>query len=152
VIGNEKRKIAALDAGADDYLTKPFSGGEVVARLRALLRRAQPASALASKFQFGDVEVDFDQRRVLRNGALVKLTYREFEVLRIFVMYRDKVVTHQRLLGELWGPEAVGRTHYLRYYLMQLRKKLGEPLDSSGHFQTETGVGYRFVTHPGPEA
>jgi two-component system KDP operon response regulator KdpE len=149
VLGNEKGKIAALDAGADDYLTKPFSGGELLARIRALLRRVQPTSAPGNSFHFGPVQVDLEQRRVLRNGQLVKLTLLEFKVLRMFVVNRDKVLTHQHILTELWGPHATDRTNYLRYYMMQLRKKLGEDVDSpGGHFQTEAGVGYRFVSKP----
>ena len=149
VIGNEKGKIAALDAGADDYLTKPFSGGELLARLRALLRRVHPAAASGSSFEFGPIQVDFQQRRVLRNGQPVKLTFMEFNVLRMFVTNSDKVLTHQHILTELWGPHSINRTNYLRYYMMQLRKKLGDPVDAEGgHFQTEAGVGYRFVSNP----
>jgi two-component system KDP operon response regulator KdpE len=149
VQGNEKGKIAALDAGADDYLTKPFSGGELVARLRALLRRVQRPAAPGTTFYFGPIQVDFEQRRVLRNGQPVKLTLLEFKFLRLFVMNRDKLLTHQHILSELWGPNAKDHTNYLRYYMMQLRKKLGEDVDSAdGHFQTEAGVGYRFVSKP----
>lgn len=149
VLGNEKGKIAALDAGADDYLTKPFSGGELLARLRAILRRVQPLSTTGANFYFGPIQVDFEQWRVLRNGQPVKLTLLEFKVLRMFVMNRDKLLTHQHILSELWGPQAKDHTNYLRYYMMQLRRKLGEDVDSeAGHFQTEAGVGYRFVTKP----
>lgn len=148
VLGNEKGKIAALDAGADDYLTKPFSGGELLARLRALLRRVLPAAPVGTSFFFGPIQVDFEQRRVLRDGQPVKLTMQEFKVLKMFVMNRDKLLTHQHILTELWGAHAKENTNYLRYYMMQLRKKLGEDVDSSGHFQTETGIGYRFVTKP----
>lgn len=151
VAGNEKGKIEALDAGADDYLTKPFSGGELLARLRALLRRIQPASPPGTNFYFGSIQVDFDQRRVFRNGQPVKLTLLEFKVLRMFVMNRDKLLTHQHILAEVWGPNARDHTNYLRYYMMQLRKKLGEDADAAGgHFQTEAGVGYRFVSKPDP--
>jgi two-component system KDP operon response regulator KdpE len=149
VLGNEKGKIAALDAGADDYLTKPFIGGELLARLRALLRRIQPASAPGSSFRFGGIQVDLEQRRVLLSGEPVKLTLLEFNVLKMFVVNHDKVLTHQHILNELWGPHAKDHTNYLRYYVMQLRKKLGDDLDSTGgHFQTEAGVGYRFVSKP----
>jgi two-component system KDP operon response regulator KdpE len=150
VLSNEAAKVAALDAGADDYLTKPFSGGELLARLRALLRRISAPSVPGNNFQFGPIKVDLEQRRVLRNGQPVKLTAQEFKVLRVFVMNRDKLLTHQHILNEVWGPHAAGNTNYLRYYMMQLRKKLGEEVDSAGHFQTETSVGYRFVTRPQP--
>jgi two-component system KDP operon response regulator KdpE len=149
---NEGGKVAALDAGADDYLTKPFSGGELLARLRALLRRTAAPSAPGTSFQFGPIQVDLEQRRVTRNGQPVKLTAQEFKVLRMFVMNRDKLLTHQHILNEVWGPHAKGNTNYLRYYMMQLRKKLGEEVDSAGHFQTETSVGYRFVSKPHPSA
>jgi two-component system KDP operon response regulator KdpE len=149
VVGNERGKIAALDAGADDFLTKPFSGGELLARLRALLRRGKPAAAAGSIFKFGPIQVDLQQRRVQRNGQIVKLTFMEFNVLKLFVTNTDKILTHEHILTELWGPHSVNRTNYLRYYMMQLRKKLGDPIDSeSGHFQTEAGVGYRFVSNP----
>jgi two-component system KDP operon response regulator KdpE len=149
VLGNEAGKIAALDAGADDYLTKPFNGGELLARLRALLRRAGQSAPSTTIFQFGPIQVDLAQRRILRDGHLVKLTSQEFKVLRIFVINRDKLLTHKYILNELWGAKAMSNTNYLRYYMMQLRKKLGEEVDSAGHFQTETGVGYRFVSNPG---
>jgi two-component system KDP operon response regulator KdpE len=148
VLGNEKDKIAALNAGADDYITKPFNGGELLARLRALLRRVQPQSATSTSFDFGSIQVDLEQRRVMRDGKAVKLTAQEFKVLRLFIMYRDKVLTHQYILTELWGQHAAKNTNYLRYYMMQLRRKLGEEVVSSGHFQTESGVGYRFVSKP----
>lgn len=148
VSGNESGKIEALDAGADDYLTKPFSGGELLARIRALMRRKQPQSIPGGVVKFGPFQVDLEQRQVLRNGQAVKLALLEFRVLQMFVTNRDKLLTHQYLLNELWGPSAKGRTNYLRYYVMQLRKKLGEDVNTEGHFQTEAGVGYRFVTNP----
>jgi len=148
VLGNEKGKIAALDSGADDYITKPFAGGELLARLRALLRRAQPQAASSNNFVFGAIQVNLEQRRVLRDGKPVKLTAQEFKVLRLLVMNRDKVLTHEHILSELWGFHAAANTNYLRYYMMQLRRKLGEDADSAGHFQTESGVGYRFVSCP----
>jgi two-component system KDP operon response regulator KdpE len=139
-----------LDAGADDYLVKPFSGGELLARLRALLRRAHPEAAVEDNFQFGSIQVDLERSRVLRDGRMVKLTAMEFSLLRLLVTHRDKVLTHRHILRELWGPQATGNTNYLRIYMMRLRKKLGEEVDSAGHFQTESGVGYRFVSDPAP--
>ena len=150
VLGHEQSKITALDAGADDYITKPFSGGELLAHLRALLRRIQPASAAETTFTFGPIQVDLERSRVLRNGQQVKLTVMEFKLLRMLVMHRDKVLTHRHILGELWGPKDTNNTNYLRIYIMHLRRKLGEEVDSAGHFQTESGVGYRFVSDPSP--
>jgi two-component system KDP operon response regulator KdpE len=150
VLGHERSKIEALDAGADDYLVKPFSSGELLARLRALLRRSNPDSAAEGNFQFGPIQVDLERSRVLRDGRMVKLTAIEFSLLRLLIANRDKVLTHRHILRELWGPQAVGNTNYLRIYMMRLRKKLGEDVDSAGHFQTESGVGYRFVSDPVP--
>jgi two-component system KDP operon response regulator KdpE len=148
VLGHEQSKIAALDAGADDYMTKPFSGAELLAHLRALLRRIQPAAIVETNFSFGPIHVDLERSRVMRNGKSVKLTAMEFKLLRMLVMHRDKVLTHHHILSELWGPRAVNNTNYLRIYMMHLRRKLGEDVDSAGHFQTESGVGYRFVSDP----
>lgn len=148
VLGDEKGKIAALDAGADDYLVKPFEGGELLARLRAILRRAQPAASSEKTFSFGPIEVDLERSRITRKGRVVKLTATEFALLRLLVLHRDKVLTHRHILGELWGPQATKHTNYLRIYMMRLRRKLGEDVDSAGHFQTESGVGYRFVSDP----
>jgi two-component system KDP operon response regulator KdpE len=148
VLGHEQSKIEALDAGADDYLTKPFAGGELLARLRALLRRTKQGAAAETNFKFGPIQVDLERSRVLRNGQTVKLTAMEFRLLRMLVMHRDKVLTHHHLLSELWGPKATRNTNYLRIYMMHLRRKLGEDVDSAGHFQTESGVGYRFVSDP----
>jgi two-component system KDP operon response regulator KdpE len=150
VLGHEQSKIAALDAGADDYLTKPFESGELLARLRALLRRAHAGLAVERNFHFGPIEVDLERSRVLRHGQMVKLTAMEYGLLRLLVMHRDKVLTHRHILRELWGPQATKNTNYLRIYMMRLRRKLGEDLDSAGHFQTESGVGYRFVSNPAP--
>jgi two-component system KDP operon response regulator KdpE len=148
VLEDEPSKIAALDAGADDYLTKPFSGGELVARLHALLRRIHPVGAGISKFSFGPIDVDFDKSRVLRDGRPIRLTPLEFKLLRTMVLHPDKVLTHQHILGELWGPKATSKKNYLRIYMMNLRRKLGEEIESAGHFQTESGIGYRFVSDP----
>jgi two-component system KDP operon response regulator KdpE len=150
VKGHEKSKVEALDAGADDYLTKPFGGEELLARIRALLRRVQPAEVVETVFRFGHIQVDLERSRVLKNGQLIKLTAMEFKLLRMLVLHRDKVLTHHNILSELWGPKAVQNTNYLRIHMMHLRRKLGEEVDSAGHFQTESGVGYRFVSDPSP--
>ena len=119
----EDDKIAALDAGADDYLTKPFGGRELLARVRAILRRAQPAGEAAT-VAFGDVEIDLAARVVRRAGAEVRLTAKEYGLLRLLAQHRGKVVTHRQILRELWGPNAEGNTHYLRVHMTHLRQKL----------------------------
>jgi two-component system, OmpR family, KDP operon response regulator KdpE len=145
VFGQEKNKIAALDAGADDYLTKPFGSGELLARLRVLLRRVKSAEEGAEPVQFGSVEVDLERRLVTKDGQPVKLTAREYALLRMFVVHRGKVLTHRQILSELWGPNAEGQTHYLRIYMMRLRQKLEVDPDVPQYFQTESGVGYRLL-------
>ncbi|HTB79754.1 MAG TPA: response regulator [Opitutaceae bacterium] len=150
VLGHEKSKIAALDAGADDYLVKPFSSGELLAHLRALLRRIHAPVAVEKHLSFGPIQIDLVRSRVLCGGREVKLTKLEYKLLRLLVVNHDKVLTHRFILNELWGPMATQNTNYLRIYMMRLRRKLGEAVDSSGHFQTESGVGYRFVSEPAP--
>jgi two-component system KDP operon response regulator KdpE len=150
VLGHEEGKIGALDAGADDYLTKPFSGGELLARLRALLRRVKPATAVERVFRFGPIQIELASGQVLRDGRTVKLTVTEYRLLRLLVLNHDRVLTHSHILRELWGPHATRNVNYLRIYMMRLRRKLGEDVDSPGYFQTESGVGYRFVSEPTP--
>jgi two-component system KDP operon response regulator KdpE len=144
VFGEEKNKIAALDAGADDYLTKPFGSGELLARLRVLLRRVRPAEDTAP-VQFGSIEVDLTKRLVTKDRQVVKLTAREYDLLRMLVVHRGKVLTHKQILTELWGPNAEGQTHYLRIYMMRLRQRLENDPDAPQYFQTESGVGYRLL-------
>jgi two-component system KDP operon response regulator KdpE len=140
----EEDKIAALDAGADDYLTKPFSRRELLARLRAVLRRIQPASE-ETAVRFGDVEIDFAARIVRRAGAEVKLTGKEYDLLRYLAQHRGRVVTHQQILRELWGANAEDSTHYLRVYMTHLRQKLEPEPRAPKFLQTESGVGYRLI-------
>lgn len=146
VLGQEDRKIAALDAGADDYLTKPFGDGELLARLRALLRRAQTPPPESAVVRFGAVEIDLPKRRVCKDGQLVKLTATEYALLALFVANPDRALTHNYLLRELWGPNAEAQTHYLRTYMMRLRRKLEPDPDSPRFLLTESGIGYRFVS------
>lgn len=145
VFGEENSKIAALDAGADDYLTKPFAGGELLARLRALLRRVKPNEP-ASTVRFGNVEVNLADRRITKGGEVVKLSVKEYALLRILVSYRDKVLTHKQILREVWGPESEGQTHYLRVFMMRLRRKLEDEPDAPKFLLTESSIGYRLVS------
>ena len=144
VRGDEAVKIAALDAGADDYLTKPFGGGELLARLRVLLRRAQPSDS-PTVHRFGTVEVDLSRRAVTKSGAAVHLTVKEYALLRLLLQHRGKVVTHRQLLREVWGPGHEDDTHYLRVHMANLRKKVEADASMPRHLVTEAGIGYRFV-------
>jgi two-component system, OmpR family, KDP operon response regulator KdpE len=142
----EHDKIEVLDAGADDYLTKPFSVGELLARVRALLRRhARTAEGESAVLHFGAVEVDLSRRVVLRQGAPVRLTPIEYRLLAVLLANSGKVMTHRHLLREVWGPAFVESSHYLRIYVGRLRQKLENDPAQPRHFLTETGVGYRFV-------
>jgi two-component system KDP operon response regulator KdpE len=138
----EHDKIAALDAGADDFVTKPFSSGELLARLRTALRRSQPQSAEAV-YHAGKLEMDLAARLVRRNGQEVKLTPTEYALLRLLVIHGGKVLTHRQLLTEVWGPNAVEQTHYLRVHIAHLREKLEEDTAQPAFIITEPGVGYR---------
>jgi len=140
----EEEKIAALDAGADDYLTKPFGPGELVARLRALLRRVTPGNE-PPVMVFGDVEVDLAARVVHRGGGIVHLTAKEYALLHILLRHRGKVITHRHILRELWGPNSEDQTHYLRVFMAHLRKKLEPDPQQPRYLKTEPGIGYRFV-------
>lgn len=144
VRGEEKEKIAALDSGADDYLTKPFGGGELLARLRVLSRRALPAEE-SVVVRFGGVEIDLARRTVKKDGEDVKLTAKEYSLLCLLAAHRGKVVTHQQLLRELWGPTAQDETHYLRVYMAHLRQKLEATPNQPKFLRTESGIGYRLV-------
>jgi two-component system KDP operon response regulator KdpE len=141
----EHDKIDALDAGADDYLTKPFSVGELRARVRALLRRRSRNAESASPIvEFGQVLVDFSRRLVTRNGEAVHLTPIEYRLLTVLAGHPGKVLTQRNLLREIWGPSYIESSHYLRVYVGHLRQKLEEDPTQPQHFLTETGVGYRF--------
>jgi len=141
---SEEDKIGALDAGADDYLTKPFSSRELIARLRAVLRRTQPVpeSAVVS---FGDIEIDMSARLVRRAGVEVKLTGKEYALFQMLVQHRGRVITHREILRKLWGPHAEESAHYLRVQMTHLRKKLEPDPHKPRHLKTEAGIGYRLV-------
>jgi two-component system KDP operon response regulator KdpE len=142
VIGEEHEKVAALDAGADDYVTKPFGMDELLARLRAALRRAAPADSL---LEVGDLEIDLEKRAVRRNGELVQLTPHEFGLLRLFATNEGKLLTHRTILREVWGAAYQSESHYLHVYVSQLRRKIELEPTRPRYVLTETGAGYRFV-------
>lgn len=141
---DEEDKIAALDAGADDYLTKPFGIGELQARLRVALRRSAHDAQNDPVFAFSDVEVDLAARRITRAGEELHLTPTEFRLLAVLLNNHGKVMTQRQLLVQVWGPNASEHSHYLRIYMGHLRQKLEADPARPRHLQTETGVGYRF--------
>jgi len=142
--GKEQDKVAALDAGADDYLTKPFGTDELLARLRVALRHAARAAAPAEPvFSVGELRVDLAARQVFASGAEVHLTPTEYKLLTALVRNAGKVVTQRQLLKEVWGPNAVEHSHYLRVYMGQLRHKIELDPTRPRYLQTEAGVGYR---------
>jgi two-component system, OmpR family, KDP operon response regulator KdpE len=143
----EEDKIAALDQGADDYVTKPFATGELLARLRVAQRHALSV-AQSSVFRSGDLEVDLAARVVKLGGQEVKLTATEYSLLRLLVQHAGKVLTQRQILKEVWGPNAVEQTHYLRVYMAHLREKLERDTSKPRLFVTEPGVGYRLIEHP----
>jgi two-component system KDP operon response regulator KdpE len=140
----ENDKIAALDNGADDYLTKPFSTGELLARLRVAQRHAQPPLDEAV-FKTEHVEVDLTSRTVKVDGKQIKLTATEYALLQLFVRHAGKVLTHRQILKEVWGPNYVEQTHYLRVYMTHLREKLEQNPSTPELLVTESGVGYRLM-------
>lgn len=143
----ELQKVAALDAGADDYLTKPFGTSELLARIRAHLRKntIRVTDPAASQFHFGEIAIDFALRRVSRGDEVVHLTPIEYRLLATLIQHAGKVLTHTQLLREVWGPGHAERSHYLRIYMGHLRQKLERDPARPRHIVTETGVGYRFV-------
>jgi len=145
--GQEKDIVQALDLGADDYLTKPFGTGELLARMRVALRHAARVADGAgdSAFETGDLRVDLAARRVFVKGEEVRLTRTEYNLLATLARHAGKVVTHRQLLQEVWGPGSAGQSHYLRVYMGQLRHKLEADAARPRYLLTETGVGYRLA-------
>ena len=143
-LDEEADKITALDLGADDYLTKPFAVGELLARVKAVLRRnhwvGQPASTGVKRF--GDLEIDFEQRRIWKNNTPIKLSPTEFELLQELALHPGKVFTHESLLQRVWGAEYHTESEYLRVYIGRLRRKLENDPSRPTHILTEPGIGY----------
>ncbi|MBI2882550.1 MAG: response regulator [Candidatus Methylomirabilis oxyfera] len=146
--GQERDKIAALDAGADDYVSKPFGVGELLARMRVVLRHAARSSTetAESTFCVGDLHVDLAVRRVAVEGREVHLTPIEYRLLTTLIRYAGKVVTQQQLLKEVWGPQCTEQAHYLRVYVAQLRRKIEADPARPRYLLTEPGVGYRLAS------
>jgi two-component system KDP operon response regulator KdpE len=139
----EEQKIQALDAGADDFLTKPFGVGELLARMRVGLRHAANAGATRTHFAVGDLQVDLGRRQVLVRGEEVHLTPIQYRLLATLIKHAGQVVTHRQLLHEVWGPNSGNETQYLRVYMGQLRRKLEQNPSRPLYLATEPGVGYR---------
>ncbi len=143
--GQEKDKIAALDLGADDYVAKPFAVGELLARIRAALRRAAPLTPDGADaiVRFGNVQADFERRLITVGGQEVHLTPNEYKLLQVLIKHAGRVVTQRQLLNEVWGPQHTEQSQYLRVYVAQLRRKLEQDPARPRYLQTEPGVGYR---------
>ncbi len=144
VRNSEKDIITALDSGADDYITKPFNTGELLARIRTSIRHSQPEQMLEN-FTNGNVSVNFSTRTVKKKNSVVKLTSTEFSILSLFIRNSEKVLTHNYILKEIWGKQYSEDTQYLRVYVAQLRKKLEDNPSRPKVFITESGVGYRMI-------
>jgi two-component system KDP operon response regulator KdpE len=142
-IGEEREKVAALDAGADDYVTKPFGIEELLARLRASLRRAAPNNQPV--IEIGELRIELDKRAVYRGEDLIQLTPHEFGLLRVFAQNQGRLLTHRAILREVWGRAYESESHYLHVYVSQLRRKIEPDPARPAYILTEPGAGYRFV-------
>jgi two-component system, OmpR family, KDP operon response regulator KdpE len=143
VVGDESEKVAALDAGADDYVTKPFGVDELLARLRAAMRRVEPSPEPV--YEIGDLRVDLEKQAVSFAGRPVQLTPHEFRLLRLFVRNEGKLLTHSTILREVWGRAYADESHYLHVYVSQLRRKIEPDPARPRYILTEPGAGYRLV-------
>ncbi|MFZ5449919.1 MAG: response regulator [Thermodesulfobacteriota bacterium] len=148
--GQERDKVANLDAGADDYLTKPFGVGELLARMRVALRKSSAAedSKPEATYTLGEIRVDFERRLVFRGQEEVHLTPIEYKLLSVLIKHRGKVVTHRQLLKEVWGPSYTEQNPYLRIFILNLRRKLEADPTRPQYLLTEPGVGYRLWDSP----
>ncbi|KHD87052.1 MAG: Fis family transcriptional regulator [Bdellovibrio sp. ArHS] len=142
---SDSDKVSALDGGADDYITKPFSLPELLVRMRVALRHASASISEKSEFRSGPLKMDFPGHLVTVDEVHIKLTSTEFNILKVLMRYKGKVVTHRMLLNEVWGPNSVEHTHYLRVYVGALRKKLKISENTPDIIVTEAGVGYRLL-------
>lgn len=145
VRGDEKDKVSALDEGADDYITKPFGIEELLARIRVALRRSASSNPSLPVFSASDLEVDLSKRLVLKKGVVIKLTGTEYELLTYFISNCDKILTHQELLQNIWGPEYGEESEYLRVFIRQLRRKIENDPSNPQFILTVPRIGYRFV-------
>ncbi len=146
--GREDDKVSVLDAGADDYLTKPFGVNELLARIRVALRHAAGAAPAAQVLEFGDLRIDLARREVLKGGQELRLTPTEYKLLTLLAQNAGKVLTHRHILKEVWGPAYAAQTHYVRVHMAELRKKVEVNPARPKFLVTEPGVGYRFRDRP----
>jgi two-component system, OmpR family, KDP operon response regulator KdpE len=143
-VGDEREKVRALDAGADDYVTKPFGTDELLARLRAVLRRSAETGD-SPRLEVGELTIDLADRRVTRDGKEVHLTPIEFDLVRVLAQHQGRLVTHRHLLQEVWGPKYGEETHYLRVHIAHIRRKLERDPSRPQYLITEPGIGYRLA-------
>jgi two-component system, OmpR family, KDP operon response regulator KdpE len=142
---DESEKVRALDSGANDYVTKPAGISELMARVRVLLRNRESDNAESAIYQHNGLRIDLSRREVRKDGVVVRVTRKEYELLRLLVRNAGRVLTHQYVLRELWGPDFAGETHYLRVLVSGLRQKLGDDPADPQYIVTEQGVGYRLL-------